>query len=134
MEYEDDLGDWQGSSRAPVVSATLRPPKRHGEDGVVQGASPKRQRPSPSPDANISLSILRSESKALLNSDINLVSAYTPAPQDALCRMDWVPTSGPIVGIDNAERDGVEENDPRICYGAVRKQPLPIPYLRAALR
>jgi hypothetical protein len=90
-----------------VVSATLRPPKRHREEVVMtQGASPKRQYLSPSPSPSV-------------NADSN---APTPrsGSEDDLLQIDWAPTTGPIVVADDVERDGVEETDPRICYGTVR--------------
>jgi hypothetical protein len=132
MEHRDGRGDSQKISRAaPVVSATLRPPKRHGEDGATQRIFPKR--PRPSPDAEINSPIPRTKSETLLGGDHDFVPAYTPSPQAALQEMDWTPSSGPIVGIGNVDRDSMEESDPRICYGAVRKQSLLIPSWRAAV-
>ncbi len=135
MEHEDDHGgSEQGSSRAPVASATLRPPKRHGEDRVMRKASPKRQRPSPSPDASTNLPTPRSGSEALLCTDSDSVSGYPPSPQDALLQMDWAPTTKTIVVTDNTARDGAEDSDPRICYGTVRSRLFLVEFIKAALR
>ena len=112
MEHKDDREDRQrpGRSRALMVSATLQPPKRHREEVVtIPGAFPKRKYPSPSPSPSLDV-----------NSDV-------PTPrsgsEDDLLQVDWAPTGGPIVVADGVEHDGVEETDPRICYGTVRSGP-----------
>lgn len=105
MEHKDDRGDgqWPGRSRALVVSATLRPPKRHREEvAMIQGASPKRKYPSPSPSPSLDV-------------DSNVPTPRSGSEDDLL-----QVTSGPIVAADDVERDGVEETDSRICYGTVR--------------
>ncbi|KAK4146368.1 SNF2 family N-terminal domain-containing protein [Dichotomopilus funicola] len=128
MAQEHDRGDWQWSSWAPAASATLRPPKRHKEGDDVQSASPKRQRPSPSPDISTSHPVPLLGSETLLHIDIAppvLSSSSSPASADsansgsvpvnsassqgALPQVDWVPTGGPTV----------DDSDPRICYGAL---------------
>ncbi|KAH6624507.1 SNF2 family N-terminal domain-containing protein [Chaetomium sp. MPI-SDFR-AT-0129] len=86
MAQEHDRGDWQWSSWAPAASATLRPPKRHKEGDDVQSASPKRQRPSPSPDTSTNHPVPLLGSETLLRTDIAppvLSSSSSPASADS---------------------------------------------------
>ena len=133
-------GNWQATYRAPDASATLRPPKRHGEDDVTPSASPKRYcpSPSPSPDPNWlnpgpqsgSESDVCTDAASPLPPPFTLNSTFprdrygetsdarsnffpTHSAQDDLGSMDWVPTHTTPV------HDDTTHSDPIICYGAV---------------
>jgi hypothetical protein len=125
MDSLETLNSLTGVSRAcaegngldrrenPVLApsnTTLRPPKRHGEDGAAaaQRSSPKRARPSPSPDPTSPTRSLTPDQHLTTY----LRTQYGPVP------MEWVPTPAVTVGAVHNVDSGSHS---RICYGAVRR-------------
>ncbi|KAG7284182.1 hypothetical protein NEMBOFW57_010545 [Staphylotrichum longicolle] len=132
------LGHWQATPGPREAPATLRPPKRHGEDAATPGASPKRSCPSPSPSPDPSWlhpgPRSGSGSEVCTDTASPFPPSFNPAfqieyldenvdarsdlvsphsAQDELGAMDWVSTHAAPV------HEVITDSDLIICYGAL---------------
>jgi hypothetical protein len=119
-EGNETSQDYLRSLGVDQHSGTLRPPKRHGDGTDSIRSSPKRLRPTPSPDLGSPLpNTLDNKAVSPFNGGSECASPLRGPnqAQDDPLSMDWAPTQ-PGIATGTAQ-DASGGTVLRVCYGSV---------------